>query len=389
MNIAFLVHGNSLSGGNFVIYRQAQFLRSKGHNVTMLFNSVDRTNRIHFPGYRLKSFLYWDAVRFKHQFDICIATWWESFYYLHRVNAKHYFYFCQSDERRFYNEIDNLIFKDEMKSMVRLSYEFKEVGFITEARWIRDTLSKEFGLTFAYAPNGVDQTIFNQKVKGLANKPKDKLRFLVEGYGTVPFKRVPFAFKALKPFRDQIEVWYIAGDGYCDKDWKPDRFFKRLPLDQMAPVYRSCDVLIKLSTVEGVFGPPLEMMACGGTAIVSKVTGYDEYIKNGYNALAVPCDDLNAVREAIRKVISKGRPYVSMLARNGLKTARDWDWKKQLPKFEKGLKQLQKQVPIVNDELRATIKTLERMKYSLQGTKIPRLNKNMKKNKKAKKLSFL
>jgi hypothetical protein len=38
-------------------------------------------------------------------------------------------------------------------------------------------------------------------------------------------------------------------------------------------VYRSCDILGKLSYVEGMFGPPLEMFHCGWTAIVYNVTG--------------------------------------------------------------------------------------------------------------------
>ena len=45
----------------------------------------------------------------------------------------------------------------------------------------------------------------------------------------------------------------------------------------MYEIYNQCDVLLKMSKVEGVFGPPLEMMACGGTCVVGNVSGYDEY----------------------------------------------------------------------------------------------------------------
>ena len=50
-------------------------------------------------------------------------------------------------------------------------------------------------------------------------------------------------------------------------------------------IYRSCDVIVKLSYVEGMFGPPLEMFHCGGTSIVYDVTGHDEYIVHGKNGL--------------------------------------------------------------------------------------------------------
>lgn len=56
-------------------------------------------------------------------------------------------------------------------------------------------------------------------------------------------------------------------------------------------IYRSCDVIVKLSYIEGMFGPPLEMFHCGGTAIVYDVTGHDEYIVHEKNALVVKTDD--------------------------------------------------------------------------------------------------
>ena len=70
-----------------------------------------------------------------------------------------------------------------------------------------------------------------------------------------------------------------------------DRVFSRVPILETPRVYRSCDVLVKLSYIEGMFGPPLEMFHCGGTAIVYRVTGHEQYIRHDDNSLVVTPDD--------------------------------------------------------------------------------------------------
>jgi glycosyltransferase involved in cell wall biosynthesis len=84
-------------------------------------------------------------------------------------------------------------------------------------------------------------------------------------------------------------------------------------------------VLLKMSRVEGFFGPPLEMMACGGTAVVAKVTGYDEYIVDGQNALVVEPGDIAGARFAIHQLI-EAPGMRQRLVKEGLITAARWRW---------------------------------------------------------------
>ena len=71
----------------------------------------------------------------------------------------------------------------------------------------------------------------------------------------------------------------------------------------MKNIYSSADIFLKMSKVEGFFGPPMEAMACGCAVVVSKVTGYDEYIKHNFNALVVESGDVSGAREAIKKLL--------------------------------------------------------------------------------------
>jgi hypothetical protein len=92
-------------------------------------------------------------------------------------------------------------------------------------------------------------------------------------------------------------------------------------------------VLIKLSTVEGMFGPPLEMFHCGGTAIVFDVTGADEYIVSGRNALVVPRDNPQAVIETIHE-LRDAPAKLSALKGGALETASQWpSWERSSAEF--------------------------------------------------------
>ena len=64
-----------------------------------------------------------------------MATWWETTYSLFTVPAERYAYFVQSLEDRFYEPE----MTERLGAAITLDL---PVAFITEARWIRDTLAE-------------------------------------------------------------------------------------------------------------------------------------------------------------------------------------------------------------------------------------------------------
>jgi O-antigen biosynthesis protein len=330
MKIAFVIPINGISGGLFVAYRHAHHLAEQGHAVEFLVvNPLYGTTITSYPGFQLPVKTLSDAMEQRLTYDVTIATWWETFYEMFRVPARHRVYFCQSDERRFYPSVTS----PEI-AFVELTYSDSNVGIITEARWIRSWLSKEFGVTAQYAPNGIDPSWFHPGVP--PREPKgERVRVLIEGPGGQPFKRIDLAFRVTEKIPN-IEVWYVSSDGYRKPEWRCDRMLSGLKLSEMPAVYTACDLLLKLSTVEGFFGPPLEMMASGGTAVVSRATGWDEYVVDEKNALCVELDDLPGAVEALNRLVND-KTLREKLSKNGIKTAKQLDWKKQCPKFEKAL----------------------------------------------------
>ncbi len=118
------------------------------------------------------------------------------------------------------------------------------------------------------------------------------------------------------------EIWLLTST-YVDEFEGVDRVFSRLPVASVPAIYRSCDVIVKLSYVEGMFGPPLEMFHCGGTAIVYAVTGHDEYIRHGVNALVADIDDDDAVVAYLRDLLAEPA-LLTALQQGALRTAAQW-----------------------------------------------------------------
>ena len=255
--------------------------------------------------------------------DVLVATGWSTAFCLPRIPSTVKCYFVQSDETRFFPP------GSLWSLLASLTYYFG-VNYLTEAKWIQEWLYKTFGHTAELIPNGLDETIFYpvQPLQPRESRP----RVLLEGAIALPFKGMAEAFEAVAPL--DVEVWCVSSLGRPKKDWKCDRFFERIPMADMRRIYSSCDVLLKLSRVEGVFGPPMEMMACGGTVVVGRVTGYDEYIVDGYNALVVDTDDITAAREAVRKLVSD-KSLRDTLIGNGRTTAQKWKWNNSIDLLER------------------------------------------------------
>jgi glycosyltransferase involved in cell wall biosynthesis len=323
MKIVYVLSSNLVCGGHIVVLQHITRLAARGHDVSICLLNDNIPANVDsfawFPGFSSKVFHLKD---FPNSVDICVATFWATAFTVLKLPAKYKVYFVQSDETRFYAD-------ERTKTQVLLTYLCK-FHHMTEAKWIVRWLQENFGHSAEYIPNGLDENIVYQ-VEPIEPKPKDKLRILVEGSISSPFKRIKESLEACQGLN--CEVWCVSNDGKPSPDWQIDKFFYKVDFDKMKSIYSSCDILLKLSSVEGVFGPPLEMMACGGVCVVSDVTGYDEYIEDEYNALVVPNGDIDLARSALQRLISDQSLYLK-LQKNGIATAESIRWEQSIDKLE-------------------------------------------------------
>lgn len=210
-------------------------------------------------------------------YDAVVATGWITAYTAAESGIERAYYFVQSDERRFYPAESYL--RKRVEDTYRMNFKF-----ITIADWLVNWLKNEFSVDAFLVRNGLDKNIFNTGGQKLSKRPDDKIRILIEGAIDLPFKQVPEALElASKLPEDQYEIWLVSSSGDPNPSWKIERYFSKISQRMMGDVYRSCHVLLKLSRVEGMSGPPLEAMACGCVPIISKVTGSSEYLIDGKN----------------------------------------------------------------------------------------------------------
>ena len=317
--IGYIIPGCGISGGIAVVCQHVNRLKDRGYSVVLI--SEDNKEIIDwFPNQKVDVI---PMCKFNMNLDIVVATGWSTAYSALKVNAKRKMYFVQSDETRFYPK--------ESKEVMLASKTYEmDFEFFTEAKWIQKWLHDTYGKEADYVPNGLDENIIF-KVPPIVPKG-ERVRVLLEGPICIPFKGMEDAFEAVNDL--DCEIWCVSSAGKPKKNWRCDKFFEHVPFDKMREIYSSCDIFLKMSRVEGFFGPPMEMMACGGACVVSKVTGYDEYIKDGYNALVVDMGDVLAARNAVNKLIHDVS-LRKMLIENGYKTVSNWKWDGSIDMLEK------------------------------------------------------
>lgn len=316
MDICFLVGSMAISGGTYVIVQHASYLSERGYNVTLAVQEPFSADTLewHDKASALRCIPFEDSKL--EQFDLVIATWWKTALELHNFNAPRFAYFVQSIESRFYPAAEA-----PLRALVDTTYKLP-CAYVTEANWIRDHLATGHGHEVALVRNGIRKDIY--RTTGTAMAPRDsnrQPRVLVEGHFGVSFKNTALGVRLAREAGAK-DIWVLTG---TPVKWIPgvSRVFSRVPMHVTPEIYRSCDILVKLSTVEGMFGPPLEIFHCGGTAIVFDVTGHDEYIVDDQNARVVQRGDMDGVVKTLRHLLND-RTELARLQGGAQKTAEAW-----------------------------------------------------------------
>lgn len=319
MKILFVSAYNAISGGTIMLFEHAYKLQQNGHTVSITFKDVNK--EIPFNVFPHSSEI--NIVEFKSgsEYDIVVATYWTTVYLLHNFDAKHYVYFSQCDERLFFEP------NDPTRFWVEQTLTIINLPIVASAQFLADRYKQEFNADSYYLPYGLNLDMFNP----IGRTENNKIRVLIEGAGKAKIKRVADAFEAVKGIHN-IEVWYVTYDGYVNPDWKPDNIFKSVPYSEMPNIYRSCDILLKLSEVESFGLPNLEMMACGGAIITSDFTGHEEYAVDGENSFVVHVGDIAKTRERLIFLIENPE-VLSKFKSEGYRTSLRRNWNTITPDF--------------------------------------------------------
>jgi O-antigen biosynthesis protein len=320
VRVAFVVNDLQLSGGVGVVIEHArQLSRRHGFAVELVLARDQAEPEWGYPGLADVPVHGMEAA-LAADYDVVVATWWETVGPALELPARRHAYFVQSLEDRFYRP------HEAQRLAAAITHDLP-LHVITEARWIAETLE-------ALAParrcllvrNGIAKDVFAPPAAP-PMRGDEPLRILVEGNPDVWFKGVPEALEATRAMRAPRHVAAITPDGRRLRG--VDEALGPLSPRELAAAYGDADVVLKLSRVEGMFGPPLEGFHMGATCVVTGVTGHEEYIVHGENGLVVDWDDVRGTSRAL-DLLARDHALLHRLRWGALATAKGWpSWEQQ------------------------------------------------------------
>lgn len=315
-NAGILLPALNISGGIMVAMWHGVFLREAGYDVTIFSENTRETacmfENQEFPVIPLK------AGVVKGHFHKMIATMWVTEKWLHEFsNVKDKYYLVQNYETDFYEP------GSMYRTMANSTYCQEEIRYVTISRWCQEWLKDTFGQEAVYAPNGLNTDAFAWKERDYSGK----IRILIEGDCGAEHKNVDEAFRIVQNLDpEKFEIWYLSYNSR-PKDWyKVDRFFQKIPFEQVPRVYQECHILLKTSILESFSYPPLEMMATGGIAVVRPNGGNREYLRDGENCLLYDPENPKEAVACIHRILEDEQLRFTLVA-GGKQTARTRDWK--------------------------------------------------------------
>jgi glycosyltransferase involved in cell wall biosynthesis len=322
VRVCFVVNDLQLSGGVGVVVEHArQLARHHGYEVTLVFAREQDVPDWQHRGLADVTVLGLGEARAE-RFDVAVATWWETTYALFELTADRYAYFVQSLEERFYRD------GQAERLGAALTHDLP-VALLTEARWIADTLEElRPGTSVHLVRNGIAKDLFAgpAEVRAVAGGP---LRILIEGSPDVWFKGVKEALAATDAMHDDRHVTLVTPGVAPPRKAHVDRVVGPVSQTEMARLYAESHVVLKLSRVEGMYGPPLEGFHLGATCVTTAVTGHEEFVEHGWNGLVVDWDDTRGTARAL-DLLARDRELLHFLRHNALLTARAWpSWEQQ------------------------------------------------------------
>ncbi|MBR2046873.1 MAG: glycosyltransferase, partial [Agathobacter sp.] len=183
-SVAMSFPSTEISGGIMVALKHAAVLQKNGYNVTIVaFNPS--LEWMEYDGCKFPVVAYQQNPIFA-SFDKAIATMWNTTEFLQvHPNIKQRYYLVQGYEVEFYEP--NVV----LRIRANQTYNFNNLKYVTVSKWCQGWLKDKYKKDATYVPNGIVADRF-YPVERTFN---DKIRILIEGDCSVPYKGVDESFQ--------------------------------------------------------------------------------------------------------------------------------------------------------------------------------------------------
>lgn len=249
-------------------------------------------------------------------------------------NKKNVYRFIQADDYRIFDDgkvLGNGVALKLYKKRCLKSYRQK-IKFIFNSCFVYDrfcTDSKRNDIPFNLVHPAIDHIIFKPVEREsspfhgcslclIARKhPWKGLATFINAYHSMPLE-----------MKERIScIKLVSHDDLSDFDTTGMEIVRPTCDEDIAHVYQESDIFISTSWWEGFGLPPLEAMACGCAVITSESGGVNEFAVDGVNCLMYEPKNENQLLEKL-SVMMLNLDLRKRLAKQGIKTAKDFSWNK-------------------------------------------------------------
>ena len=317
-NIVFALPSTQISGGVNLVKKHCNILRRYGYDVTILSMDIDDSN-VYFENIEINVISLHKTLVHAY-FKKAVGTLWSTMSFIVTYpKIKEKKYLVQGFETDFYKN------NEYFRKMANITYNFfNNTEYLTISKWCKDWLENKYFKKVKFAPNGINTSLFTYKER---NFEEEKIKILIEGNSEDYYKNVDESFKIIEKLNpEKYEIIYLSYKGK-PKDWyRVDKFYNKVPHEEVNKVYQEAHILLKTSILESFSYPPLEMMATGGVSIVIANNGNTEYLINEQNCLFYEQGNIENAIKCIERIVNDKQLREKIIV-NGLKTAKERDWK--------------------------------------------------------------
>jgi glycosyltransferase involved in cell wall biosynthesis len=341
MKITFLSAAPDLSGGSKVIAIHARLLREAGHDVRVVarrppvpsvrhrVRSLVRRTPLHRPvrpedsHFALQGVpldLHEGPTRIEHvpDADVLVATWWETAEWIRdfpaRKGAKAYF--VQGWERY----VEGMP-GERVDATLRLHYRK-----VTISRFLVDVIERVGGdKDVALVPNALDPGQFDAPPRGRAQSPT--VGFVYSHSHWKGCDVVLDAITAMRARRPELRVIAFGTEAPTDPALLAGIEFELRPAQSRIPeLYRSTDVWLSGSRLEGFGLPALEAMGCRTPLVSTRYGAPIDLICDGENGFLVDQENATAMAERALAVLDATPEAWAKMSEAAHRSAHGWTW---------------------------------------------------------------
>lgn len=326
MRICYLLEDTSLWGGVKVVFEQAEALRRRGHEVTIL-SKGDRPDwfELSVPLNRVGEF---SASTIPNS-DFVIATYWSTVRQAIDAGRGRPVHLCQGYEGDFAGLSPQV---EEIEAVYRMA-----ALTLTVHEPITRLLRERFGKAAHTVGEGVDSRVFFPgPLRQLCTPP----RILLVGPWEVDWKGVREGVAALSRVRDELPMHVVRASQYPQGEEERrmgvvDEYHTRLLPSAMVDLYRSCDLFVAPSWAQEGFGLPLlEALACGVPTAARAIPSFLAFAPGDDWTVFFPEREAGGMERAIRRLLIDADLRAHLRAR-GLAVAREYSYQRVAERIER------------------------------------------------------